>query len=226
MQCTTRDQAITKVTDLISSLSLKHPVRVAVDGRTASGKTTIADEIGRSLEAIGRNVIRCSIDGFHRPRAERYARGRYSAEGYYYDARDLDAVRIMLLDPLGPQGSLRYRTASFDLEGDRPLDQAPAQASIDDILIVDGTFLQRMELNGGWDVVVFVDVPEELAASRGAARDQDRLGGQQKAEDIYSRRYRPAFAIYDELCDPRDQAHILFDNQSFNCPHIRVQRSP
>ncbi len=60
-------------------------LRVAVDGRTASGKTTLADELGVAVEAAGRPVVRTSIDGFHRPRAERHARGRYSAEGYYHD---------------------------------------------------------------------------------------------------------------------------------------------
>lgn len=141
MQGGTKGRAISTVTNLINGLSLRHPARVAVDGSTVSGKTTIADELGRSLEVIGRGVIRCSIDGFHRPQAERYARARFSAEGYYYDARDFNAVRTMLLDPLGPKGSLKYRTASFDLEGDQPLDQSPVQVSIDDILIVDGTFL-------------------------------------------------------------------------------------
>jgi hypothetical protein len=63
-----------------------------------------------AVQDKGRPVIRTSIDGFHRPKAERYARGRYSAEGYYYDARDLAAIKALLLAPLGPGGD--RRTAS------------------------------------------------------------------------------------------------------------------
>ena len=88
----------------LSGISLGRPVRVAIDGRTASGKTTLADEIASLIRSKGYPVIRTSIDGFHRSKAERYARGRHSPEGYYYDARDLAAVRTLLLAPLGRKG--------------------------------------------------------------------------------------------------------------------------
>jgi uridine kinase len=102
----------------LSRVSIGRPVRVAVDGRTASGKSTIADEIASLIRVNGCRVIRTSIDGFHRPKAERYVRGRHSAEGYYYDARDLAAVRTFLLAPMGPEGNRLYRTQSFYLEND------------------------------------------------------------------------------------------------------------
>ena len=72
----------------IGKISLGHPLRIAIDGRTAAGKTTLSDEFAALIDGRGQPVIRASIDGFHRPKVERYARGRYSAEGYYYDARD------------------------------------------------------------------------------------------------------------------------------------------
>src|SRR5215211_9209362 len=99
-----RAETVRVLANLIARTGRTHPVRVAVDGRTASGKTTLADELARELRSLGREVIRTSVDGFHRPKSERYARGRHSAEGYYHDARDLGAIRRMLLDPLGPTG--------------------------------------------------------------------------------------------------------------------------
>src|SRR6267142_5547438 len=100
----------------IGGLSLGRPIRVAIDGRAGAGKTTLSDELATLIRNHGRQVIRTSVDCFHRPKAERYARGRYSAEGYYHDARDLPAVTNLLLIPLGPRGDGMYRTASFDLE--------------------------------------------------------------------------------------------------------------
>src|SRR5437763_14570660 len=97
----------------IGDVALGRPLRVAVDGRTASGKTTLSDELAALIRDLDRPVIRTSIDGFHRPQAERYARGRYSAQGYYHDARDLAAIVTLLLAPLGRGGDRRYRTASF-----------------------------------------------------------------------------------------------------------------
>src|SRR5689334_3774481 len=86
----------------IAKVTLKHPLRIAIDGRDASGKTKLSDELAELLRARDLPVIRASIDDFHRSKAERYARGRYSAEGYYYDSRDLSAFRDLLLVPLGP----------------------------------------------------------------------------------------------------------------------------
>ena len=56
-------------------------------------------------ERIGRPVIRSSIDSFHNPSEFRYRRGRTSPEGFYLDSYDYAALRMHLLDPLGPGGS-------------------------------------------------------------------------------------------------------------------------
>jgi uridine kinase len=45
-----------------------------------------ADELAAALGRAGRPVLRASVDDFHRPRAERYRRGRESAVGYWLDA--------------------------------------------------------------------------------------------------------------------------------------------
>src|SRR5208337_679512 len=99
-----------------------------------------------------------SIEGFHNPKATRYARGRYSAEGYYFDGTNLAAIRTLLLDPLGSNGDRRYCTEAFDLEKDVPTDKPPLVASEKSVLIVDGTFLQRPELV--WDLTIFVDASD------------------------------------------------------------------
>lgn len=177
-------------------------MRVAIDGRTACGKTTLADELSEILVADGREVIRTSIDGFHKPKAERYARGRHSPEGYYYDARDLLAINALLLEPLGPGGNREYRTASFDLLNDEPIEAEAKMASPDAILIVDGTFLQRPELSGNWDLVIFVDATEAVSEQRGVGRDARLLGGRDAARQLYATRYQPAYSLYERICAP------------------------
>ena len=209
----------------LAGVSLGRPIRVAIDGRTASGKTTLADEIASLIRGKGRPVIRTSIDGFHRPKTERYARGRYSAEGYYYDARDLVAVETLLLAPLGPEGDRLYRTQSFDLENDVTVEQEPRPASADAVLIVDGTFLQRAELHDGWDLTIFVKTSERTSELRGVGRDADRLGGKDAARRLYAERYRPAFALYDRLCAPEQSADVLLTNEDFSHPQIHIRRT-
>jgi uridine kinase len=207
----------------IARLQSARPIRVAIDGRTASGKTTLADELAELIEQNGREVIRTSIDGFHRPRAERYARGRYSPEGYYYDARDHAAIHALLLAPLGPGGDCHYRTASFDLTNDRPIQQGPRRASMSAILVVDGTFLQRPELRSGWDLAIFVEASERVAAQRGVRRDAALLGGAESARQLYAARYQPAFDLYERLCSPAAIADVILNNDDVDRPHLYVR---
>ncbi|SBT41097.1 nucleoside/nucleotide kinase family protein [Micromonospora auratinigra] len=82
-----------------------HPLRVAIDGPDAAGKTRLADDLARAL-AGRREVIRVSVDGFHRPAEQRRRRGPLSPQGYYRDSFDHETVVDRLLRPL-PAESLR-----------------------------------------------------------------------------------------------------------------------
>jgi uridine kinase len=222
---TPRTIVLAALADRIVRIAARRPLRVAIDGHTAAGKTTFADALAAVVAGRGRPTIRTSIDGFHRPRAERYARGHHSPEGYYFDARDLAAVRALLLDPLGPGGDRSYRTACFDLEQDRAIALAPTTAPPDAVLIVDGTFLQRPELATGWDVAIFLRVSPDEAARRLIERDCDLLGGRQAAAELYARRYRPAYDIYSALARPDDAADAVVDNDDVHHPMLAIRAS-
>ncbi len=195
----------------ILQLALPHPCRVAVDGRTASGKTTFADALGATLGHSGRQIIRASIDGFHHPRSVRHRQGRLSPDGYYEDVRDLAAFRGNLLEPLGPGGNRIFATTVFDLARDRAVAPDVQLADKDAVVIVDGTFLQRPELRAAWDFTIFLNVSASEARRRGVERDATALGGSRAASEIYSRRYEPAFARYETECRPAEEANLVID---------------
>lgn len=217
----TRTGVVGNLATMIAAIQHPGPIRVAIDGRTASGKSTLADELAAKIMRENREVIRTSIDGFHNPKAIRYARGRYSAEGYYFDAGNLAAIRTLLLDPLGPNGDRRYRTEAFDLEKDVPIDRPPLVASEKSVLLVDGTFLQRPELV--WDLTIFVDASEQISEQRGVNRDAARLGGFTEARALYANRYKPAFDLYEKLCTPRISADVVIDNNDFEHPRMEIR---
>lgn len=50
-------------------------VRVAVDGVTGAGKTTLAGELAAAVRERGRPAVTVSMDGFHQPRTHRLPRG-------------------------------------------------------------------------------------------------------------------------------------------------------
>jgi uridine kinase len=81
-----RGRILDEVAAAVVALRRPHPVRIGIDGRTAAGKTTLADELLMLIEARGRNVIRACIDDFPRSASEKYVLGRMSPEGYYLHA--------------------------------------------------------------------------------------------------------------------------------------------
>jgi uridine kinase len=98
----TRNELLRRLAEGVGSVTIAHPTRVAIDGPPAAGKTTLADELAVVLCAESREVIRASIEGSLFPRSQRDRRSEHSAEGYYHDSCDDDALHRVLLDPLGP----------------------------------------------------------------------------------------------------------------------------
>jgi uridine kinase len=185
------------------------PARIGIDGIDCAGKTTLADLLAPPVARAGRPVIRASIDGFLRPRAERYRLGSLSGEGYYRDSFDLDALRARLLDPLAPGGDRRHVTAVWDEQGDCAVEAEPAIAAADAVVIVDGVFLQRPEIRGAWDLVIWVDVSFEDALRRAEARDRGRFGDGTDVRERYLARYQPGQRRYLTECDPIRSADLV-----------------
>src|SRR5262245_11296876 len=113
-----RATLIEVMAERIVSVTRPHPVRVAIDGVHGVGKAVLADELAGPVSNRGRPVIRASIDGLHNPRSFRYRLGRNSPEGYFRDSFNYPALTTVLLAPLGPGGTRRYRRAIFDYRTD------------------------------------------------------------------------------------------------------------
>lgn len=198
---------------------LGHPLRVGIDGPSGAGKTTFATELALAVEAAGRPVIRIDSDGFHHVRTIRYRQGRESARGYYEDAYDLDAVRDLVLVPLGPGGSFRFATKVHDLATDA-VEHEEADAPIDAVVLFDATFVQRGGLRTHWDEVVYLDVPEAVAQDRGVRRDAAALGGADAARAAYEARYTAAYRIYLDEEQPAERASIVVDHTDPLAPSV------
>lgn len=197
-----------------------HPLRVAIDGPDGAGKTTLADELAELL-AGKRPVIRAGIDGFHNPRELRYRRGPDSPEGYFLDSFDYEALRALLLDPLGPGGSQRYRRALFDYRADEKVAAPEEEASDDSILLFDGVFLLRPELRVFWDFSIFVRAGFDETLRRAEERDRELMGGAQAVRERYRKRYIPGQELYFSRCAPQDVADVVIDNTDVNEPKLR-----
>jgi uridine kinase len=232
-QSKSRPGVVDWLADLILSMKRPHPVRVAIDGIDAAGKTVLGDELAASIKGSGRPVIRASVDGFHNPRLVRYQFGVDSPEGYYRDSFDIQAILRELLLPLGPSGDRRYRPRVYDYQGDAPIDAAMQTAPVDAILLFDGIFLLRPELVVYWDFSVFVEVDFEVSVSRGIARDTanrsfERVDEHTSPEALspvglrekYDRRYVPGQRIYLHQVKPKEKASVVLDNNDWDHPKL------
>jgi uridine kinase len=204
---------------LLLDLERPRPLRVAIDGPDAAGKTMLADELAEYLSGK-RRVIRSGIDHFHNPRELRYRRGADSPGGYFYDSFDYEAVRKALLDPLGPGGSRRYRRAHFDYRVDEKVEAPEEEAPLDAILLFDGIFLLRPELASCWDFSIFVHADFDEIVRRAEARDRELIGGAEAVRERYRKRYIPGQELYFSSCAPQKIADVVIDNTDVSNPKL------
>lgn len=62
-----RQEVLDDIAFQIAEVRREHPLRVAIDGVDAAGKTPLADALVQPLQRLGRSVIPVSIDRFHHP---------------------------------------------------------------------------------------------------------------------------------------------------------------
>jgi uridine kinase len=218
---TTRQQMLVGLADRILALRLDHPTRVGIDGHSAAGKTTLADELATILrEKTARPVLRVMIDHFkrHVDLRTRYPSG--SPEHYYFEMFDVDAIRDELLAPLGPGGNRRYRTQIMDFSGRTSIDSGVHVTSDDAILVADGGFLQKPDLSRHWDLLVYLHIEVADVLHRGTIRDQAWMDSAEAAADRYRSYYIPGEELYLAEIHPAEQADILIDNRDFEAPCI------
>ena len=198
-----------------------HPARIGIDGPDGSGKTTLRHELAEVLRARGFDVIEASMDDFHHPRVVRYAMGRDSWEGYWAAAFDYEAVTSDLLTPLGPRGTLHYRTKAHDLETDTPVEGGWLEADPHAILLIDGVLIQRREVVGNLNCAIYLHVPFDETYQRLAVRN----GFPTDPEAPSNLRYTETQRHYQLTCTPKERAGIVVDNTDPANPRV-VKNSP
>ncbi|MEV4715191.1 cytidylate kinase family protein [Micromonospora sp. NPDC049374] len=207
----TRDEMLACLAEELGSVTATHPTRVAIDGAPAAGKTTLADELAAILRTQGRDVVRATIDDFLFPRARRYPRGEYSAEGCYFDTHDYEALNRVLLDPFGPGGDRRFQHAVYDHTSDAVLSPPVTTAPADAVLIFDGVFLMRPELIDRWDLRIFVSTDLDATVDRAVIRES-RVSSRADVERRWRERYIPSQQFYFATVRPTDHADIIVHN--------------
>lgn len=193
MPHSSRIETIAALARSVETTAPAGPALVAIDGVGASGKTTLADELGVAVRT--RPVAVLHADDFFNPPEIRHARGRHSPEGFWLDTYDYSR---MISEALGPLRSrvpgAAQQVAPNLLEWIAP--SALNRDAHDALVLVEGAFLHRHELRSYWDFSIFVDVPMVEARRRmelraGVVLDDGLLARYFGAQQIYFRAARP-----------------------------------
>ena len=221
-----RKEVIAKLVDNILMAKQAGTMVVAVTGITASGKSTLANEICDGLAAKGCDAFRATIDDFHHPLASRYASKKESWLAYFEDAHNYEAMVERLLAPLNQKGDKYYINGSLDLAKDIPIDPAPQKADDSTFCIVDGTFLLKPQLDKYWTYRVYVKTDFEIARRRGVERDFEFLGGRAAAEKRFIERYHKASKHYLDSVKPEEKANAVVINDDVDNPGLVLATTP
>ena len=224
MEIQPRTDILQAIANRLAAIKLPHPLRVGIDGVSASGKTVLADELATVLREMNCEVIRAGMDGFHNPPEVRHRLGSMSVEGYVEDSFDYAAVRKCVLNPLGPEGSLSYQPEIYDHAKETGKPPNSISASSDAILLFEGVMLFRKEIVNAFDYRILVDTTFEVALERAKTRDLKHFGNMQTLLDKYTRRFIPGQKRYLAECQPAAKANVILANDDPEWPELKFNR--
>lgn len=195
------DEAVTAVVEWITSIRLaRPPVMVALDGRSGSGKSTLARAVADALGA----VVVSSDDFYSGGDDERWA--SKSAEEKARDAINWQRLRAQVLEPLARGERASWRLLDFEPGiGWRGWKDERVSLVPSDVVLLDGAYSARPELDDLLDVRVLVEAAEDVRRARIARREGASFAGRwhaiwDEAEDHYFTNVRPP-SSFDVVVD-------------------------
>jgi uridine kinase len=168
------NSAVDPVAAVVAALDGKHGTRwVGVDGKGATGKTTLAALIAAALPGS----VMVQIDDFARPDVQGWERDRFVRQ---------------VLKPLLAGRPGRYQRWDFDRNMGAEWHTVPFGVPV----VVEGVSATDERLGVPWDFTIWVELPYEVRLARALERDgperMDRwLDDWMPSEDAYEAAQRP-----------------------------------
>lgn len=183
---------------------------IGIDGLGGSGKSTISNMLSECLSNKGYDNIILHIDDFIFPRNIRYNAEYPEWQCYYNLQWRYDYLTKDILLPIKQNRVLDSYIELYDKEFD-DYKKEKLEIKCKTIVIVEGIFLQRAELKGIFDYVIYIDVPECIRLERLIKRDT-YIGSESDIISKYQNRYFPAEHKYIEEYDPHNKANYVVYN--------------
>lgn len=162
------------------------PVWIGIDGRGASGKTTLAHRVMAVVAAdTSLTSALVSVDDFARPVLDRWDHARFTTQ---------------LLEPLTEGRMARYQR--WDHLADHGLDWVEVAADVD-VVVVEGVSSTDAQVGVPWVVRVWVEAPAKVRLERILRRDGPEL------LDVWLTDWIPNEEAYVAEQNPQSHADVV-----------------
>ncbi len=181
---------------------------VGVDGLGGAGKSTVSNLLKLILQNKGYESYVLHMDDFIHTEHIRYNKSKEEWYCYYNIQWRYDYLVKEILLPIKNGGKIDKLIELYDKENDNYILE-PVEILQGCILLLEGIFLQRKELKGYLDFVIYIDVPKKLRLGRVLERDS-YIGELEDIKNKYERRYHPAEERYfSEYCPIKNANLVL-----------------
>jgi uridine kinase len=177
------------ISTISEKMKKKQPLLVALDGRSGTGKSTIAKMIAERLGGIEIRADDFWVGGSNEEWDSRTPKEKAEM------AIDWKRIRTEVLEPLLAGKSATWHP--FDWKTGKGLSQETFQSVPKPLIVLDGAYSTRPELQNIIDLSILVEVPDDsqrrarLVKREGEAYMKDWHGRWDVAEDYYFSEVRP-----------------------------------
>ncbi|MFD2132884.1 uridine kinase [Pseudogracilibacillus auburnensis] len=194
----------------LHSTNKRNPLLIGIDGLGGAAKTSYSQELKKNLEAEGFSTVLLHMDDFIHPKRIRYHANAPEWSCYYNDQWRYQCVIDQIFTPIKMGKKINQAIELYDKEHDT-YKKETIFIDNDTIVLVEGVFIQRLELRAYFDFVIYIDVSKEKRLQRVLARDT-YIGNHAKILEKYEKRYFPAEEYDQEKCSPCLKADYVVKN--------------
>jgi uridine kinase len=197
--------------------SRTRPLRVAISGIDASGKSTLARAVEEILSVRGFRVALITVDAWHQPAAVRFS-DTDPARHFYRHAFRFEEMFRRLVTPLHATGSVSLTANLTSPAGDAASTRTYWFRDIE-IILLEGIFLLRRDLREQYDLSFWIDCSFATALDRAVSRNQEGQPLERLVAD-YQRIYFPAQRFHLATDWPRFFADVLLASEQEPTPAL------
>lgn len=200
-----------EIQSLLNELMIKENTKkvyvVGIDGLGGAGKSTVSNLLKSKLRNKGYGSYVLHVDDFIHTKHIRYNESEEEWYCYYNIQWRYDYLVKEILLPIKNGSKIDRLIELYDKENDNYILES-IDISQGCILILEGIFLQRKELKGYLDFIIYIDTPKELRLKRVLQRDA-YIGEIEDINNKYNRRYFPAEERYLSEYSPIENANLV-----------------